>query len=208
MDVVATPPISAEGSSTHSVTLKLPDATDPVWRTGLPGTYTISMLVDAFDQLVEWDEENNVTSVNVAFAAPATVVGRHLFYNNSRADNNDSEATADDDLAIAPDKVAWGQGDAASPNNISYSANGINGIAIDVAGLAGRIPTVRDFEFGVAASPNAVRFTTPPDPTLSFRSGVGVNGSDRITLTWPDGTIVNRWLRVELKHGDDSTRPS
>jgi hypothetical protein len=35
-------------------------------------------------------------------------------------------------------------------------------------------------------------------PTVSLRRGAGVNGSDRITLTWPDGTIVGQWLEVTV----------
>ena len=48
-----------------------------------------------------------------------------------------------------------------------------------------------------------------PDPTLwaaapapsnvSLRRGAGVNGSDRITLLWPDDTIQTQWLKVTVK---------
>jgi hypothetical protein len=31
------------------------------------------------------------------------------------------------------------------------------------------------------------------------RRGAGTGGADRITLTWPDGAISNRWLRVTVK---------
>ena len=31
---------------------------------------------------------------------------------------------------------------------------------------------------------------------MNIRRGAGANESDRITITWPDGAIVDRWLRV------------
>ena len=37
-----------------------------------------------------------------------------------------------------------------------------------------------------------------PRPLSCFSSGGGVNGSDRVTLTWIDGTITKTWLRVKL----------
>jgi hypothetical protein len=36
---------------------------------------------------------------------------------------------------------------------------------------------------------------------VTVRRGAGVNGSDRLTLTWPDGAIRNRWLRITVPAG-------
>jgi hypothetical protein len=38
--------------------------------------------------------------------------------------------------------------------------------------------------------------------SVDFLPGAGVNGSDRVTLTWPDGSIRNQWLRVTTKAND------
>jgi hypothetical protein len=34
---------------------------------------------------------------------------------------------------------------------------------------------------------------------VSVRPGEGVGGSDRVTLTWPDGAIINQWVEVTVK---------
>jgi hypothetical protein len=38
--------------------------------------------------------------------------------------------------------------------------------------------------------------------TISRRRGAGVNGSDRVTLTWADGAIKGKWLRVAVLPSD------
>jgi len=35
-------------------------------------------------------------------------------------------------------------------------------------------------------------------PSVSVRPGAGAGGSDRVTLVWPDGAIVRRWLQVTM----------
>jgi hypothetical protein len=37
---------------------------------------------------------------------------------------------------------------------------------------------------------------------IRVRRGAGVNGSDRVTFTWPDGQIRNTWLRVTVFAND------
>ena len=67
---------------------------------------------------------------------PVTVTLRHIFYNNSAFDGNESAADADDDLAIAPDKQALLPGQTAGFANYTSYARGINGIMVDIDGLA------------------------------------------------------------------------
>ena len=68
--------------------------------------------------------------------APSTVVGRFVFYDNSRYDGGIAGVNSSDDNAIASDKSAYipGSGPATFANVISYD-KGINGIMIDVANL-------------------------------------------------------------------------
>lgn len=131
--------------------------------------------------------------------AGATVVGRHLFYNNSRFDGNNPAADATDDLAIAPDKQALLVGQTATFANYSSYSSGINGVMIDVANLAGT-PTLADFQFAVGTGNNPANWTLAPNPnSIAVRPGAGVNGSTRITLTWSDGAIENQWLQVTVR---------
>ena len=126
---------------------------------------------------------------------PPSVVGRHLFYNNSVFDGS-AAATADDDRAIASDKKALMPGATATFANYSSYSKGINGIFIDVLNFTGT-PTAADFGFKVGTSADPSTGALGPAPTaVTLRRGAGVGGSDRITLTFADGAIKNKWLQV------------
>ncbi|MEL6110781.1 MAG: hypothetical protein AAFU85_32650, partial [Planctomycetota bacterium] len=72
LDFVDVEPLVA-GTETgqRSFALSLPDELDPVWSNGLPGNYSIRILVDATDSLAEFDETNN--SRFAAFSASPAV---------------------------------------------------------------------------------------------------------------------------------------
>ena len=133
-------------------------------------------------------------------AGLASVVDRHVFYNGSSFDARDSSANAADDGAIATDKSAMLPGETASSANFTSYNRGLNGVMIDVSGLAA--PGLIDASDFVLTKGND---DTPSDWTpvsasidVSVREGAGVDGSDRITLILPDGEVVGAWLRVEM----------
>jgi hypothetical protein len=134
----------------------------------------------------------------------ADVFGRFVFYNNSSFDGGNPAADAADDAAIATDKTALlpGAGAATFANYTSYS-KGINGIIIDIAGLppgGARGPIASDFAFRVGNSSDRSTWIDGPAPTfIRHLHGAGVGGSDRILITWADGTIRNQWLEVTVK---------
>jgi hypothetical protein len=77
--------------------------------------------------------------------------------------------------------------------------HGVNGVAIDLKGALGT-PTLADFEFRVGNGQPVGQWAAAPAPqSLSIRAGAGANGSDRITIVWPDGAIVGKWLQVRVK---------
>ena len=135
-------------------------------------------------------------------AQPASgtfVAGRHLFYNNSKYDIQNAGHDAADDASIA-DKSALRPGQTASWQNYTNYGRGINGIMVDVMNLR-RPSNLRptDFQFSVGNNDNPESWrTVVVEPTISVRTGQGTAGSDRITITWPDGLIVGEWLRVEV----------
>jgi hypothetical protein len=133
------------------------------------------------------------------------VVGRRLFYNNSSYDGNNAAATSDDDNAIDTGRSPLLPGQTAKHENYSSFVHGINGIMIDVSDL-GKTPTLAEldeyFAFRVGNSNDFGSWTAAPPPiAVSTRPGAGVNGSDRITLIWPDGAIRNQWLEVTVLPG-------
>jgi hypothetical protein len=71
-----------------------------------------------------------------------------------------------------------------------------------LAGLpAGARIDATDFDFRVATGGDPTGWASPrvPPSSIDVRRGAGAGGSDRVTITWPSGTIVNQWLHVTLK---------
>jgi hypothetical protein len=129
---------------------------------------------------------------------PASVLARHLFYNNSKFDGNNAAANAADDGAIASDKTALLPAGTAGFANYTSYIKGLNGVMIDVAGMPGT-PTLADFNLRVGNHNETSAWEPAPAPqSLTVRPGDGVGGSDRITLTWPDGAIRRQWLEVTM----------
>ena len=145
----------------------------------------------------------------VAVVRAAAVVGRYAFYNHSSFDGNDPAITPADDNAIAPDKQALlpVEGPATFRNYTSYS-KGLNGIMIDVAGLAGT-PVLSDFSFLAGNGPDPTQWLPALAPSgFQVRPQSGAYGSTRIEITWADHAIQNQWLAVTINAGVDTGLPS
>jgi len=134
----------------------------------------------------------------------AGVNGRYVFYNNSAFDGHRAAADAQDDQAIA-DKAALLPGEVATfANYTSYSA-GINGIMVDICGLAEGAVLDDDFTFRTGNSKQPGAWAAAPGPSqITVRPGSGAGGSDRVTITWPDNAISNTWLQVTVLDTPDT----
>ena len=125
-----------------------------------------------------------------------TIEGRHVFYNNSAWDGNDTGANAADDAAIATNKSALLPGETANFANYTSYSKGINGVMVDMSGAI-TTPTLADFAFAVGNVSNLSGFTAAPTPTgFAVRPGAGIDGADRVTIIFADGAIVGKWLQV------------
>ncbi|KKK91582.1 hypothetical protein LCGC14_2711510, partial [marine sediment metagenome] len=129
-----------------------------------------------------------------------TVAGRYIFYNNSIFDGHESLPNDGDDSAIATNKTALtvgAPGPATFANYTSYD-KGINGIIVDIFDLPA-VPTVTDFVFRVGNNNSPNDWPLAPAPSsVTAQGGDGVNGSDRVTVIWPDNAIENQWLQVTV----------
>ncbi len=87
-------------------------------------------------------------------------------------------------------------------NYTSYD-KGINGIMVDIAGLADSVNlSAADFVFKVG---NGGGWEDAPAPLpITAREGAGIDGSDRVTIIWSDNTIKNQWLQVTVKATDNT----
>ena len=131
----------------------------------------------------------------------ASVVARRVFYNNSFYDGRSPAAAPSDDAAIAPDKVALRLGERVTAANVTSFSQGINGVMIDMEGMPQEFGG-EGFDFAMSSTAASGTWVVPPAPSVSRRPGAGTGGSDRFTLVWPDGAVVNRWLRVTVKATD------
>jgi hypothetical protein len=149
----------------------------------------------------------------------AEVVGRHIFYNNSSWDGNDSAANPNDDDAIAPDpdhasdpslgKTALMPGQTATFANYTSYSRGINGIMVDIANPGD--PESLDesdfiFRVGNDSSPGAW-----PEVTAAASVTVRLHPTEadvsRVTITWPDHAIQKQWLQVTVLATDRTGLP-
>jgi hypothetical protein len=144
--------------------------------------------------------QSDVAGAEVYLILPATVEGRFIFYNNCHWDSTNSDANAGDDHAIAIDKVALRRGGKASFANYTSYNRGINGIMIDLSAASGTL-SLSDFGFKLGNDNCPDAWPDAPLPsTVAIRPGAGVNGSDRITLIWPDNAIPSHhWLEVRVR---------
>jgi probable HAF family extracellular repeat protein len=135
----------------------------------------------------------------------AQVQGRHIFYNDSAFDGGDPAANAADDSAVPPDKQVLLPGSAATQQNVTNYARGVNGLMVDVLNLpANRTVGADDFEikFGNSATPST--WADAPAPVVTVRRSPIPEAPARVTLTWPDGGVRNAWVRVTVKANADT----
>jgi hypothetical protein len=127
------------------------------------------------------------------------VAARRVFYNQSYWDGNSASAGTADDAAIATDKSALRLGGQASFANYTSFSRGITGVMVDIVGLPETV-TASDFEFKVGNTDTPSAWLAAAAPSgVSVRSGSGVNGSDRVTVTWASAAVRNTWLEVVVK---------
>ena len=133
------------------------------------------------------------------------VVGRYLFYDQSKFDGQVAGPNAGDDAAIS-DKAAYLPGDGlAGPQHASNYSHGINGVMIDITGSHPGI-TVDDFVFrwGTSDDDYATWPLAASPSQITVRGGAGVAGADRVVITWPSDALRGQWLEVIVRAGDNT----
>jgi hypothetical protein len=124
-------------------------------------------------------------------------------------DGGTSGASSQDDNAIA-DAVALMPGETGSGANCTAYSKGLNGIMVDIDGLADpgglNLSTIGDyFGFKVGNDDNPDGWAPAPGPVeVDVRS---VGGNDRVTIIWADNAIEKQWLQVTVKSGTTTGLP-
>ncbi len=148
------------------------------------------------------NDGTNLSSVTFTVDALVAVSNRQVYYKGS------SFASIVVDNALAPNKVLAQSG--AAPQTLNYSnlintTRGINGIVLDVAGLASASLTASDFAirvsptgfFDEAANPPS-SWAAAPAPTGIFVTPGTATTPARVRLEWADNAIENRWLQIRI----------
>lgn len=141
------------------------------------------------------DEDGSSSQVTFFLSAKSTIAMRGLFYNN---------ATGSSASTSISDKVALLPGQASSFVNYSSFVLGLNGLVVDVSGLSATTSAselLSSLGFAIWDGISTVGFVALPGtaiPTVTIAGGAGAGGSARITITFPNNTIQNTWLRVTV----------
>jgi hypothetical protein len=131
-----------------------------------------------------------------------------MFYNQSFYDGNKvaidaapvAGANNDDDDAIDPSRspLQPGDGQAQIGNWTSHTA-GVNGLIFDIKDAADTIEA-GDFTFVNQGRTGTLNNPVAPSGFL-VRAGQGVGGSDRVVITFADGTVIDAWLQCTIGTG-------
>lgn len=128
-------------------------------------------------------------------------MGRYLRYNNSVWDGHSEGVGESESKAIATDKHPLLAGQSAQFVNYSNTDSGLTGLVVDIKDLpAGQTLTTADFSFAAGSDNTSATWPAAPAPSdITVQRAGGVDGVDRVFITWPANTIVNEWLKVTIK---------
>ena len=141
--------------------------------------------------------------IGVLDVPEAAVGGRRAFFNSSVWDGGDPLPNQADDGAIATNIIGLPAGEAPSGAHVSGYSKGLNGIMVDIDGLADPDGLgLDDFEFWTNNTADPTGWApVVAGPGITVREGEGAGGSDRVTIIWDDGAVVGTWLEVTVKAG-------
>lgn len=183
------------------------DDVDPVIGhfNGLPeGERIPHFLGSEFDASVSYKGTDGSTGndvvITVVEALEPGIFGRHILYHDSSFDGTNDEA-------IDPSKQPLLPGGIAEFANYTSFMHGINGIAVDIAGLT-ITPTLdlsNFFEFRVGNDDTPNDWEVSPAPIeLNLVEFGGSLGSDRVEVVWSNNAIQNQWLQVTVLANADT----
>jgi hypothetical protein len=145
------------------------------------------------------DDKGGSSQVAFTIDALVAVVSRSVFYNGSGFETVGGVGAALDASKILLRSSSVAQATTAA-NVINYS-RGINGVVLDVAGLAGSGLSASDFLFRVAPSGasgvvNPSTWASAPTPNLIDVTPGTSTTPARVRLEWANNAIQNTWLQI------------
>jgi len=148
------------------------------------------------------DEDGGLNSVMFSIDALVAITNRQYLYSGSSYLNIGGVAAALE-LSKTPLRSSTTEQATSSVNVINYS-RGLNGVVLDIAGLANNALTTADFTMRVAPA-GVIGVVTPvdwpsaPNPTLIEVTPGNATTAARVRLEWLDNSIQNTWLQIIVK---------
>ena len=171
------------------------------------GTWSWSLtpsakLTDQSVTITAIDEDGGTSTTTFTVTAKVAVASQRIYHLGS------SFAATSVDAALDPGKSLARPGSTAQPlayANLINGSRGLNGIVIDVAGLASTSLTAAHFSlrmspqgnFNEAANPPSTWATAPAPSAIVVTAGTATTPA-RVRLEWADNVIVNRWLQIAV----------
>ena len=139
--------------------------------------------------------------VTFELTALVAVANRQMFYKGSTfADTSVQAALEPNKVLLQPSITTL----TTSANNISNYTRGINGLVLDIAGLANTNLTAADFIFrvspdGASGTVTPADWANAPAPTAINVTSGNANTPARIRVEWANNVIQDTWLQVVVK---------
>ena len=167
------------------------------WTTATPGIVNNQVVT-----ITATDEDGGQSNASFTFNAVAAVVTRSLFYNRSLLKSSLGMAASIDSNKTLLQSTSSAQ--TTSFSNVSNYSRGINGVVLNLAGLASTSLTAADFILrtspaGAAGNVVPANWPTAPAPSaISVTPGTSTAPA-QIALEWADNTIQDTWLQIIVR---------
>jgi subtilisin-like proprotein convertase family protein/subtilisin family serine protease len=148
------------------------------------------------------DEDGGASSTSFTVNALVSISNRKVYYRGS-----DFETIGGLSAAMDNTKSLLRAGPTAQTTTLANVINwyqGINGVALDIAGLVNNTLTSDDFVFRVApigardvVTPSSWQNAPPPE-SITVQPGTSTSPA-RVLIAWPNNAIENRWLQIIVK---------
>ena len=145
------------------------------------------------------DDDGGASTTTFTLNATAAVSGRSVFYKGSGFQSVGGVAAATDSTKVILQSSSVAQ--TTNRNNVSNYTRGINGIVLEVAGLASSTLSASDFVFRVAppGASGVVNPSTWANAPAPSSISVTAGSPSRIQLEWADNVIQNTWLQIIVR---------
>jgi len=148
------------------------------------------------------NDGNSTSQVTFTIDSRVAIVSSNIYYKGSSFAGTSVNAALDTSKVIAKSGAT---AQALTFANLINTTRGINGLVLDVAGLAASSLTASDFvlrmsptgAFNEAANPPSSWAAAPAPNLIVVSAGTGATPA-RVRLEWNDTSIMNRWLQIKV----------